>query len=83
MQLTIQALMLKVNREEKKQMKLLRVTEAAKQLGVKPSSIRQLERRGLLPAVRDWNGHRRFKDSDISRLQKSLLRGALLSEPRQ
>ena len=55
-----------------KLVKLVLVTEAAKLLRVNPSSIRQLERRGLLAAVRDWNGHRRFRDSDISRLQKSL-----------
>ena len=54
-------------------MKLLRVKEAADLLGVKTHSIRQLDRRGLLRAIRDWSGHRRFKDSDVLRLRESLL----------
>ena len=58
-------------------MKLLRVKEAADLLGVKPTSIRQLDRKGILKAVRDWNGHRRFIDSDVVRLQESLLYGAM------
>ena len=54
-------------------MKLLRVGEAASLLGVKAWSVRQLDRRGILKAVRDWNGHRRFKETEILKLRKSLL----------
>jgi len=54
-------------------MKLLRVKESAELLGVKPTSIRQLERRGKLRAVRDWNGHRRFPEVEILRLRKFLM----------
>ena len=52
--------------------RLLRVKEAAELLGVKSSSVRQLARRGLLPCVRDWNGHRRFQEEEIIRLRRSL-----------
>jgi excisionase family DNA binding protein len=62
-------------------MKLLRVKEAAEVLGVKPASIRQLEKRGLLPAVRDWNGHRRFKEADVLALPDSLNKGQRLLIP--
>ena len=58
-------------------MKLLRVKEAAELMGVKPSSIRQLERRGLLQAIRDWSSHRRFTQSDVERVRAMLLSGEL------
>jgi DNA-binding transcriptional MerR regulator len=37
-----------------------RITEAARQLGVHPDTLRNLERRGLIRVQRDWNGARRF-----------------------
>jgi excisionase family DNA binding protein len=52
-------------------MKFLRVKEAADLLGVKPASIRQLDRRGILKAYRDWSGQRRFDATDIERLRDS------------
>jgi len=54
-------------------MKLLRVTESARLLGVKPSSVRRLEKLGLLKAVRDWSGHRRFLEKEIVRYRRILL----------
>jgi excisionase family DNA binding protein len=54
---------------------LLRTTEAARVIGIKASSIRQLERRGILSCVRDWNGHRRFPDSEVRRFKKELEAG--------
>lgn len=57
--------------------KLLRVQEAANVLGVNASTIRQLERRGLLRAVRDWNGHRRFSQDEVENLSRRLLSGEL------
>lgn len=54
-------------------MKLLRVKEAADLLGVKPWSIRVLDNRGILRAVRDWSGHRRFKEADVIEFRKSLV----------
>ena len=58
-------------------MKLLRVKEAADILGVKPASVRQLERRGTLRAVRDWAGHRRFSQDEVEDLSQRLLAGEL------
>ncbi len=58
-------------------MKLLRVKEAAELMGLKPASIRQLERRGLLQSVRDWAFHRRFIQSEVERLRVMLLSGEL------
>ena len=58
-------------------MKLLRVKEAAELMGVKPASIRQLERRGLLHSVRDWAFHRRFTQSEVERVRVRLLSGEL------
>ncbi len=55
-------------------MKLLRVKEAADLLGVKPASIRQLERRGTLRAVRDWVGHRRFREDEVKAFGKKFLK---------
>jgi len=53
----------------------LTVKEAADLLGVKGASVRQLERRGKLRAVRDWNGHRLFSDKDVQRLKDQLIKG--------
>ena len=54
-------------------MRLLRVKEVAELLGVKGSSVRQLEKRGLLTAIRDWSGHRRFREQEVLEFRKSLL----------
>ena len=57
--------------------KFLRVHEAAELLGVNRASVRQLEQRGLLRAVRDWNGHRRFSQDEVEDLYQRLLAGEL------
>jgi excisionase family DNA binding protein len=53
-------------------MKQMRVKETADLLGVKSSSVRLLEKRGMLRAVRDWSGHRRFKEADVLKLKKAV-----------
>lgn len=55
-------------------MKFIRVKEAADLLGVKPASIRQLDRRGILKAYRDWSGQRRFDQIDIEQLRESFFK---------
>lgn len=51
----------------------MRITEAAKILGVGPDWIRRLEKRGRIPpAKRDFNHHRRYTDEDIKRLRATL-----------
>jgi DNA-binding transcriptional MerR regulator len=56
---------------------LRRVKEAADRMGLKPASLRQLEREGLLHPVRDWAGHRRFSDTEIDRVRAELVSGKL------
>lgn len=53
-------------------MKLLRVKEAAELLGLKCSSVRVLERRGILRAIRDWSDHRRFREDEVLCLRERL-----------
>lgn len=56
-------------------MKLLRIKDAADTLGLKTQSLRQMEKAGLLHPVRDWAGHRRFREDDLRALQKRMLSG--------
>ena len=57
----------------------MRVTEAAKRLGVSADWIRRLERLGRIPpAARDVNGHRRYTSNNLTHL-----RGLILSGPRK
>jgi len=56
-------------------MKLLRSKEAADFLGLKPVSLRELDKKGLLHPVRDWAGHRRFSEDELGKFKKKLLRG--------
>jgi excisionase family DNA binding protein len=58
-------------------MKLLRVKEAADRLGLKPVSLRELDKKGKLRAVRDWAGHRRFRDDDVDAFREKLLSGEM------
>jgi len=58
-------------------LKLLRVKEAAMLLGVKPASIRTLEKRGVIRAVRDWSGHRRFREEEVNAYREKLLNGEI------
>ena len=55
--------------------KLLRVKEAADRLGLKTFSLRQLDKQGHLPAIRDWAGHRRFREDDLESFREKLLHG--------
>ena len=57
--------------------KLLRTKEAAEVLGVKANTVRVIERHGLLHAVRDWSGHRRFEEGAVLKFRERLLSGEL------
>jgi len=48
----------------------VRITEAAKLVGVHPSTLRRLERRGLIAPRRTWAGHRRYTEADLVRLRQ-------------
>jgi DNA-binding transcriptional MerR regulator len=58
-------------------MKLLRSKEAADFLGLKPVSLRELDKKGLLHPVRDWAGHRRFCEDELVSFRKKLLSGEM------
>jgi DNA-binding transcriptional MerR regulator len=58
-------------------MKLLRAKEAATIIGLRPVSLRELDRKGLLHPVRDWAGHRRFREDEVISFREKLLRGEL------
>lgn len=55
--------------------KLLRVKDAADLAGISPSAIRSLDRQHILPAVRDWAGHRRYSEDAVNEFREKLLRG--------
>ena len=61
-------------------MKLLRTKESANRLGLKPVSLRLLEKKGLLHPVRDWAGHRRFLEEEIDAFRDKLLRGEIVND---
>jgi excisionase family DNA binding protein len=48
---------------------LIRISEAAQQLGVSPQYIRLLEAEGKIPAPRRVFGYRAFSRADIARLK--------------
>lgn len=56
-------------------MKLLRVKEAADRLGLKPVSLRELDKKGYIQAIRDWAGHRRFREDEIEAFREKYLGG--------
>ncbi len=58
-------------------MKLLRSKEAADRAGLKPVSLRKLEEKGLLHPIRDWAGHRRFRQDEIDDFREKLLSGEI------
>ena len=57
--------------------KLLRCKVAADRAGLKPASLRQLDRDGILHPIRDWAGHRRFREDEIDDFRKKLLSGEI------
>jgi len=64
-------------------MRLLRSKEAAEFLGLKAVSLRELDKKGLLHPVRDWAGHRRFREEELVSFREKLLNGDLSGEERQ
>jgi DNA-binding transcriptional MerR regulator len=56
-------------------MKLLRSKEAAEFLGLKPASVRELDKKGFLHPVRDWAGHRRFSEDELAIFRERLRSG--------
>jgi hypothetical protein len=61
--------------------KLLRTKGAADLLGISVSAVRLIEGRGLLHAVRDWSGHRRFEEAAVLEFKERLLDGEFNETP--
>jgi hypothetical protein len=55
--------------------RLLRTKQTAEVLGVSVGSVLSLERRKLIPSVRDWAGQRRFEESKVLEFRKRLMAG--------
>lgn len=56
----------------------MRITAAARRLGISADWLRDLERAGRVPrARRDVSGHRRYSEGDIRRLRRLLFRARL------
>ncbi len=49
-----------------------RISEAARRLGIHPSTLRDLENRGLISARRDWANYRVYSDPEIKEIEKTL-----------
>ena len=47
--------------------KLLKIHEVADALNVSHETLRVWDRKGLLPSVRTYGGHRRWRKSDIEK----------------
>jgi DNA-binding transcriptional MerR regulator len=47
----------------------MRITQAAHQVGISISTLKRLEKRGLIRVQRDCNGQRRYTARDIEEIQ--------------
>ena len=47
----------------------MRITQAAQQVGISISTLKRLEKRGLIHPQKDRNGQRRYTDCDIAAIQ--------------
>ena len=50
----------------------IRISEAAKQLGIHPNTLRVLEKRGLIAARRDWAGYRVYSEKELKEIEQRL-----------
>ena len=50
----------------------LKISEAAKRIGVHPNTLRDLENRGMITVRRDWNGRRIFTEDEITGIYRRL-----------
>ena len=48
----------------------MRIAQAAKQLGISTTTLKRLERQGLIQVQRDWNGDRRYTERDIATIRR-------------
>ena len=50
-------------------MATVRISQAAQGVGMHASTLRRLEKFGLITPRRTWAGHRRFSEADLARLR--------------
>ncbi len=50
----------------------MRIGQFSKKAGVSADTIRRLEGEGVITPRRDWNGHRRFTEEDLTRVKEVL-----------
>jgi len=51
---------------------IVRISEAAGKIGVHPSTLRNLEKRGLIRINRDWAGFRIFSENEIEQIRERI-----------
>ena len=49
-----------------------RISEAAKRIGIHPTTLRDLEKRGIVTARRDWCGYRVFSEDELAQIERKL-----------
>ena len=54
----------------------MRIAQAAQQVGISPTTLKQLEKRGLIHPRKDRNGQRRYTIDDIQRIRALYYRAA-------
>jgi DNA-binding transcriptional MerR regulator len=47
----------------------MRIAQAAQQVGISPTTLKRLEKRGLIHPRKDCNGQRRYTIDDIQRIR--------------
>ena len=55
----------------------MRITQAAQQVGLSISTLKRLEKRGLIHPRKDRNGQRRYTIDDIQRIRELYYPGAV------
>lgn len=50
----------------------IRIAEAARRLGLHPTTLRSLERKGMIKVRRDWAGHRIYSEEELKEIEKEL-----------
>ncbi len=51
---------------------LLKISDAAKRLGISPGTLRGYADKGMIPVVTLPSGHRRFRIVDVQRLREDM-----------
>ena len=55
----------------------MRIGDAARRVGISPTTLKRLEKRGLIRVQKDRNGQRRYTIDDIQRIRELYYPGAV------